>query len=265
MLPELRIQQKEVSVDGAFALGDLGTTCSTETKDKPTNTQTGSITRLPSELLLRIIRDLDRCSSACLGVTCKRLNDVHFGLYGPTRLNKWSYEIYEDDRDNGYWFRVKDPRNLNRNTVLRDTITYWKGRRAIKYWYMSIPVKMAWGIWNWSNWVTGPDFRSTEFDYLRREQQSQYWLKKEEVRREYRYTPDQTIRLAIDVFIDKCRELQPEIDRNRKERQEFNIMAREAKSPRKQMRRKRVAARDRALSVEEEVCVNPLLEKTSSC
>lgn len=55
--------------------------------------QTTVLARLPNELIVQIMRGLDRCTSALLGVTCTRLYEVHFALNGPTRLKERSYEL----------------------------------------------------------------------------------------------------------------------------------------------------------------------------
>jgi hypothetical protein len=45
-----------------------------------------TLTLLPSELLLKIFSHLDPGSSACLGLTCKRLYLLHRSLHGSVRL-----------------------------------------------------------------------------------------------------------------------------------------------------------------------------------
>jgi hypothetical protein len=56
------------------------------------------IDTLPQELLDMILKDLDRVTIACLGLTCKALCAVHFARNGPVSLNEKSRYRSSDDK-----------------------------------------------------------------------------------------------------------------------------------------------------------------------
>jgi hypothetical protein len=53
------------------------------------------ITSLPNEILEKIAKSLDMCSSTCLGLTYLKLYDVHFRIRGPAK-DLWNRDIAQN-------------------------------------------------------------------------------------------------------------------------------------------------------------------------